>query len=40
MGHTPGESHDSEMSEEEIIEVGFTCYVFAYYYAEVQYANF
>ena len=27
--HTPGESYDSKMSEEEIIEVGFICSVHA-----------
>ena len=30
MSHTPGESRDSEMSEEEIIEVGFICSVHAH----------
>ena len=29
MSHTPGESRDSEMSEEEIIEVSFICSVHA-----------
>ena len=30
MSYTPGESRDSEMSEEEIIEVGFICSVHAH----------